>query len=215
MFISGGAARHVTPAAGLIVAVNATVFVLERIVAGGAAGWAAAYGLRPLVLMQGEVADGGAYIDPYMLTLVSAPFLHAGLGHLAVNMACLAAIGPVVERRVGWWRFLLVWAAACSGGAMVHAVTHANSMAPLIGASGGVAGLVGVLLLSGPAGVAAGGLWVAIQLAELLVSDATAYGPQVAWAAHLGGFGVGGMVALLVRWGPLGDGSGGREPERS
>ena len=204
-----------TPVVGLIVAVNAAVFVLERIVTGSVAGWAGRYGVIPLVLMHGEALGGGAYIDPYMLTLVSAPFLHAGLGHLALNMVCLAAIGPVVERQIGWWRFLLVWVAACSGGAMVHAVLHASSMAPLIGASGGVAGLVGVLLLSGPAGVAAGGLWVSIQLAELLVSDATAYGPQVAWAAHLGGFGVGGMVALLVRWGPLGDGSGGREPERS
>ena len=207
--------RHITPAAGLIIAVNATVFVLERIVAGSVAGWAGKYGVIPRVLMHGEALEGSAYIDPYMLTLVSAPFLHAGLGHLALNMVCLAAIGPVVERQIGGWRFLLVWVAACSGGAMVHAVTHASSMAPLIGASGGVAGLVGVLLLSGPAGLAAGCLWVAIQVVELLVSDATAYGPQVAWAAHLGGFGVGGGVALLVRWGLLGDGSGGREPERS
>ena len=204
-----------TPVVGLIVAVNATVFVLERIVAGSVAGWAGRYGVIPLVLMHGEALEGSAYIDPYMLTLVSAPFLHAGLGHLALNMVCLAAIGPVVERQIGWWRFLLVWVAACSGGAMVHAVLHASSMAPLSGASGGVAGLVGVLLLSGPAGLAAGCLWVAIQVVELLFSDATAYGPQVAWAAHLGGFGVGGGVALLVRWGLLGDASSGREPERS
>ena len=207
--------RHVTPVVGLIVAVNATVFVLERIVTGRGAGWAGRYGVIPLVLMHGEAMEGSAYIDPYMLTLVSAPFLHAGLGHLALNMVCLAAIGPVVERQIGWWRFLLVWVAACSGGAMVHAVLHASSMAPLIGASGGVAGLVGVLLLSGPAGLAAGCLWVAIQMVELLFSDATAYGPQVAWAAHLGGFGVGGGVALLVRWGLLADASSGREPERS
>ena len=204
-----------TPVVGLIVAVNAAVFVLERIVTGSVAGWAGRYGVIPLVLMHGEALGGGAYIDPYMLTLVSAPFLHAGLGHLALNMVCLAAIGPVVERQIGWWRFLLVWVAACSGGAMVHAVLHASSMAPLIGASGGVAGLVGVLLLSGPAGLAAGCLWVAIQVVELLFSDAMAYGPQVAWAAHLGGFGVGGGVALLVRWGLLGDASSGREPERS
>ena len=204
-----------TPVVGLIVAVNAAVFVLERIVTGSVAGWAGKYGVIPLVLMHGEALGGGAYIDPYMLTLVSAPFLHAGLGHLALNMVCLAAIGPVVERQIGWWRFLLVWVAACSGGAMVHAVLHASSMAPRIGASGGVAGLVGVLLLSGPAGLAAGCLWVAIQMVELLFSDATAYGPQVAWAAHLGGFGVGGGVALLVRWGLLGDASSGREPERS
>ena len=204
-----------TPVVGLIVAVNATVFVLERIVAGSVAGGAGKDGVIPLVLMHGEALEGSAYIDPYMLTLVSAPFLHAGLGHLALNMVCLAAIGPVVERQIGWWRFLLVWVAACSGGAMVHAVLRASSMAPLIGASGGVAGLVGVLLLSGPAGLAAGCLWVAIQMVELLFSDATAYGPQVAWAAHLGGFGVGGGVALLVRWGLLGDASSGREPERS
>ena len=97
MFISGGAARHVTPAAGLIVAVNAAVFVLERIVTGSVAGWAGRYGVIPLVLMHGEALEGSAYIDPYMLTLVSAPFLHAGLGHLALNMVCLAAIGPVVD----------------------------------------------------------------------------------------------------------------------
>ena len=116
--------RHVTPVVGLIVAVNATVFVFERIVAGSVAGWAGKYGVIPLMLMHGEALEGSAYIDPYMLTLVSAPFLHAGLGHLALNMVCLAAIGPVVERQIGWWRFLLVWVAACSGGAMAVSYTH-------------------------------------------------------------------------------------------
>ena len=40
-----------TPVVGLIVAVNATVFVLERIVTGSVAGWAGKYGVIPLMLM--------------------------------------------------------------------------------------------------------------------------------------------------------------------
>ena len=60
--------RHVTPVVGLIVAVNAMVFVLERIVAGSVAGWAGKYGVIPLVLMHGEALEGSAYIDPYTVS---------------------------------------------------------------------------------------------------------------------------------------------------
>ena len=53
------------------------------------------------------------------------------------------------------------------------------------------------------------------RAAGLITVSAGNHAGAVAWAAHLGGFGVGGGVALLVRWRLLGDGSGGREPERS
>jgi membrane associated rhomboid family serine protease len=43
------------------------------------------------------------------LQWVTSAFIHAGIGHLVGNMAFLWAFGLVVEGKLGWWRFLLVY----------------------------------------------------------------------------------------------------------
>ena len=40
---------------------------------------------------------------------LTSNFMHAGLGHLLGNMFCLWGFGLVVEGKIGWWRFLLVY----------------------------------------------------------------------------------------------------------
>src|SRR5437879_9699033 len=58
------------------------------------------------------------WIEPYLLTYgdglhpvqwVTSAFIHAGIGHLVGNMIFLWAFGLVVEGKLGWWRFLLVY----------------------------------------------------------------------------------------------------------
>ncbi len=40
---------------------------------------------------------------------VTSNFMHAGLFHLLGNMFCLWGFGFVVEGKIGWWRFLLIY----------------------------------------------------------------------------------------------------------
>jgi membrane associated rhomboid family serine protease len=43
------------------------------------------------------------------LQWVTSAFIHGGIGHLIGNMIFLWAFGLVVEGKLGWWRFLLVY----------------------------------------------------------------------------------------------------------
>jgi membrane associated rhomboid family serine protease len=43
------------------------------------------------------------------LQWVTSTFIHAGIGHLVGNMIFLWPFGLVVEGKLGWWRFLLVY----------------------------------------------------------------------------------------------------------
>ena len=40
---------------------------------------------------------------------VTSNFIHGDFGHLLGNMFCLWAFGIIVEGKIGWWRFLLVY----------------------------------------------------------------------------------------------------------
>ena len=43
------------------------------------------------------------------LQWITSNYLHAGLMHVLGNMAVLWGIGIIVEGKIGWWRFLLVY----------------------------------------------------------------------------------------------------------
>jgi membrane associated rhomboid family serine protease len=40
---------------------------------------------------------------------ITSNFMHAGLMHLAGNMIFLWGFGLVIEGKLGWWRFLIVY----------------------------------------------------------------------------------------------------------
>jgi len=146
-------------------------------------------------------------------SLIVAPLsytlLHGGLGHIALNAVMLAVMGQVLERRLGWRRFLLLFAAGAIGGALVHVLIGGAPRVPLIGASAGVGGLYGAALMlyrrgvpigpNTPLLVALAGLFIMINLLGLMLPM---FG-NVAHAAHLGGFVAGALAALRL---------GGRHP---
>jgi membrane associated rhomboid family serine protease len=141
-------------------------------------------------------------------SLVVAPFsyalLHGGFGHLALNGVMLAVMGQVLERRLGPARFLLLFAAGAAGGALAHVLIGGSPRIPLIGASAGVGGLYGAGLVLqrrgvwlGPntrALVALAGLFVIINLIGLVMPILS----NIAYAAHLGGFLAGALVATRL-----------------
>jgi membrane associated rhomboid family serine protease len=121
--------------------------------------------------------------------------------------------GDNVEDHFGKRDFAIVYVAALVAGGLAHLFANAHSHAPLHGASGAIAGLMGaylvlfprvklwVMLLVVRVRVPVTwylGLWVALQV---VMQSLGARG--TAWMTHLGGFAVGAMTALLLRPRPV------------
>jgi membrane associated rhomboid family serine protease len=69
--------------------------------------------------------------------------VHGDPLHLAVNSAWLLAFGTAVAGRIGAVRFLLFSAFCAIAGAAVFLIFNPGLMAPMVGASGAVSGLMG------------------------------------------------------------------------
>lgn len=189
-----------TPVAGALLAANAAVFAFQAAQGPSGQEWVLRYGLIPAVLINGERFSIPGAPTPYALTLLTSSFLHGNLEHLAINLAFVAALGSLVERAIGSWRFVVVWTAAVALGGACHALVNSGSIIPTIGASAGVAGLIGVVTVGGWVGLLAGSLWLLVQAAGALAQAPAFLDPDIAWQAHLAGFATGIMGGLLVRW---------------
>jgi rhomboid protease GluP len=72
--------------------------------------------------------------------LVSYMFLHANLLHIGCNMFSLAVLGSVMEARLGWWRYLILYfGSGLIGGLAVMAFAPD---VPVLGASGAICGVL-------------------------------------------------------------------------
>lgn len=150
--------------------------------------------------------------------LVTSLFLHAGWGHLIINMWTLWVFGPAVEDRLGALRFAIFYLLAGMAASLAHALLHASSAVPVLGASGAIAGVIGCYVRLFPLArlvimmpllffpiffevpavlFAAVWLWAQIMpgLTGLLLPVA---GGGIAWWAHIGGFCAGWVLAPLV-----------------
>lgn len=84
--------------------------------------------------------------------LIGHMFLHAGWAHLLLNCVWLLAFGAPVARMLRAQRpagaaiFIVFFLTSGVMGALVYALSHANDHTMLIGASGGVSGLLGGLV---------------------------------------------------------------------
>lgn len=130
-------------------------------------------------------------------------FLHAGIWHLLLNMLTLWSLGRVVTERVGGAKFLVIYALAIFGGGAGYGVL-ADSVQPMVGASGALFGLAGAILAWDYLDrfLVRERLWPVARAALLLVALNVALyyamGGVLAWEAHLGGFIAGWIAALLV-----------------
>jgi membrane associated rhomboid family serine protease len=87
-----------------------------------------------------EALPGGWGADIW--TFVTHAFIHADIIHLGVNIAWLLPFGSAVARRFGPIRFLGLFAVAAAAGAGAHLFTHWDEPVALVGASGGISGLM-------------------------------------------------------------------------
>src|SRR5215472_15265513 len=79
---------------------------------------------------------------PAFWTFITYAFIHANLAHLSFNLVWLLAFGTPVARRFGWLRFTLFFLFAAVTGAVFHLVLHFDDMAPVIGASAAISGMM-------------------------------------------------------------------------
>ena len=149
---------------------------------------------------------------PGPATYVTYAFLHADWLHLLGNMAFLWVFGDNVEDALGHMKYLVFYFLCAAAAAFVHALFNIGSLAPLIGASGAVAGVVGAYLVLHPrvklwilllgriplklSAMWVLGGWIAFQVFKVL---AAADGDEVAWWAHIGGLIAGAVLIVVLR----------------
>lgn len=185
--------------------------------------WASGPGADDLIRSYGWVparfasAESWRVLSPLdqLAPLVSHAFVHQGLAHLVVNLWGLWVFGAVVEARVGGRGALGLYLLALLAGAAAQGAAAGGSLAPMIGASGAVAGLMGACAVLTPgarvlllvplpfptaARVPVWGLvaaWAGVQLVQAAASVGHTSG--VAWWAHLGGVMAGALWAATHR----------------
>ena len=145
---------------------------------------------------------------PAPLTLLTSLFLHAGWLHLFLNLSFLLWVGKHVEIAIGSSRFIMLYALAGIAGGLLQVAVGPHSVAPVVGASGAIAGIFGayavlfarsraearrILGVQVSAGVVTAlwyaATWIGLQLLTAVAFN-TGDGGIAIWT-HIGGFIVG------------------------
>lgn len=201
--------RHFPYATCSLIAVNVLVY-LAQLSAADPEGIVRRFAFRP--------------DNPNLVSWFTYMFLHGSIMHLGGNMLYLWLFGGGVECALGWWLFLPTYLLAGCVAMLLHflivtAVDPLGASVPMVGASGAIAGILGIYALRfyqtkvrvwyvffirmGTVEVASMwfiGFWIAGQLWTAVNSTfiSPGHGEGVAYWAHIGGFGLGMLYALLI-----------------
>jgi membrane associated rhomboid family serine protease len=168
-----------------------------------------AFGMIPARLFGYEVAEQLPYQTIGWVTVFTSMFMHGGFMHLAGNMLYLWIFADNIEDSLGRVRFIIFYLLCGVGAALAQASMDVQSLTPMIGASGAIAGVLGGYLLLHPRAnvrCVAGffiffrvinvpafivlGIWIGLQFINLGQT-----GSGIAYLAHIGGFAAG-MVLI-------------------
>ncbi|HTS87792.1 MAG TPA: rhomboid family intramembrane serine protease [Gemmatimonadales bacterium] len=185
-----------------IIAVNVMVFLAEVV---GGDPFVNRWALVPADIMAGR----------HLLNIVAAMFMHASWSHILGNMVFLWAFGPEIEDQMGRGRYLAFYLLGGLAATAAQIIADPSSTVPNLGASGAIAAVMGAFLVTFPRDrirsllflfifvrvtyVPAAllvGVWFLMQLVSLgTVAQQPSGG--VAYAAHVGGFIFGSVMARL------------------
>lgn len=154
-------------------------------------------------------------VEPSLLALFTAMFLHGGFMHLFGNMLFLWIYGDNVEHRLGRVPFLVAYLATGIAATLFHALFDMDSPLPLVGASGAISGVLGFYFLWFPHNQVRVWLFLFPILMRVILLPARwvlgfylfvdnvlpflvtrGGGAGVAHGAHIGGF----LAGLAVAW---------------
>lgn len=162
-----------------------------------------------------EIIPQGPVPFPVWFTLLTSIFMHGGFLHLAGNMLYLWIFGDNVEEVLGHGRYILVYLACGLAASLAQIATAPSSMIPTLGASGAIAGVMGMYVVWFPhnqvrvlvfrfitvmPALLVIGLWILMQMA-LGIGELGNAGESggVAYAAHVGGAVAGIVFGLVYR----------------
>jgi membrane associated rhomboid family serine protease len=108
-------------------------------------------------------------MEPWMLSFgnglhpaewITSLFLHDGIGHLVGNMIFLWVFGLVIEGKLGWWRFLLVYLGLGTFESAVSQISMLHESGYALGASGAIYGILAMSLIWAPSNeISCVGFW--------------------------------------------------------
>lgn len=188
---------------GLIVA-NVVVFLAVLFTPDATDAVEAAFGFIPENFFYAP-GPGNAY------PLLTHMFIHDGWEHIIGNMLFLWVFGDNIEDAVGHLRYLVFYLLCGFAGAFVHGLIDTHSTAPLVGASGAIAGTVAAYLMLRPCAkievlvflvipLALDAYWVLGFWVLMQVWEIVKHSPDgVAWWAHIGGLAAGAILIPLLR----------------
>lgn len=166
------------------------------------------YGEIPAEIVQGK----------RLFTLITSMFIHGDFFHIIGNMIYLFIFGDNIEDRFGRIKFFVLYFLFGVVGGLTHSIFSSlsnglDAYIPAVGASGAVSGILGAYLVFFPRAKVVSlvpsfyfmrlarvpalifiGFWFLLQL--LYAGGMT----SVAYMAHIGGFSVGLLVAVIYRF---------------
>lgn len=121
-------------------------------------------------------------------TFLTSGFLHGGIAHVGLNLYALWAVGQVLERSLGHWRYLAVFLVSVFGGhtavLLLASIGTEAWFTGTVGASGGLFGMFGALLILQRR--------LGSESAQVLILIVLNFAigflyPGISWQGHLGG----------------------------
>ena len=120
----------------VLIAVNVLVFLFELSLGRNVDQFTLYWGLVPAAFS--------------WVTVVTSMFLHGGFLHVAGNMLYLWIFGDNVEDRMGHGRFLVFYLFCGVAAALAQTISQPDSVVPMVGASGAIAGVMGAYFVLYP-----------------------------------------------------------------
>lgn len=190
-----------------IIAINTIVFLLE--LSGGDAF------VNRWSLVPANIVAGHAWI-----TILTAMFMHASWSHIIGNMIFLWAFGPEIEDAMNPVRYAIFYLLGGLAAMGAQVAVDPHSTVPNLGASGAIAAVMGVFLVTYPRDKIKSvlfigwfgritmipaflliGVWFLIQLVSfgVITNTPTTGGASggVAYMAHIGGVAFGALLGRL------------------
>jgi membrane associated rhomboid family serine protease len=177
-----------------IIALNVVMFLLELM---GGDAFVNRWSLVPANIVAGQD----------WVTILTAMFMHAGWLHIIGNMVFFWAFGPEIEHVMGSMRYLVFYLLGGLVATAAQVLIDPSSTVPNLGASGAIAAVMGVFLVTYPRdrirtvlllgwflqitfvpAIVLVGLWFLIQVFSEIGAVAQTQTGGVAYMAHIGGF---------------------------